>query len=126
MTSNRLVVSGPMKLNGCPLRRINQIYLVATKTNVDVSGVKVPDSINDDYFRRAKATKSKKSSEAGDIFTSKKEEYKPSEQRKTDQAAVDKSVLEAIKKHKEGAMLKQYLKHTFSLSKGQYPHKMAF
>lgn len=116
-----------MKLNGCPMRRINQIYLLATQTSVNVSGVKVPESINDDYFRRAKAPRETgKKSEGGDIFTNKKEEYKPSEQRKADQANVDKQVLEAIKKHPEGASLKAYMKACFALSKGQFPHQMTF
>ena len=35
-------------------------------------------------------------------------------------------MLAAIKAHKDGAVLKQYLKHTFSLSKGEFPHKMKF
>ena len=50
----------------------------------------------------------------------------PSEQRKTDQANVDKQVLEAVKKHPEGAALKAYFKSIFSLSKGQFPHTMTF
>merc|ERR1712203_437581 len=107
-----LLVSGPYALNGCPLRRINQRYLLATKTKVDVSGVKVPEHINDAYFKRAAA--------------SKKVEYKPSEQRKTDQTAVDKSLMEAIKKNADGKLLKQYLRTGFGLSKGEYPHKMVF
>merc|ERR1712025_598424 len=125
LASGLVLVTGPMKLNGCPMRRINQIYLLATQTTVDVSAVKVPENINDDYFKRAKAPKAKKA-EGGDIFSSKKEEYKPSEQRKADQAAMDKQVLEAIKKHPEAASLKAYMKHIFALSKGQYPHKMTF
>ena len=59
----------------------------------------------------------------GDIFEAKKEEYKPSEQRKTDQAAVDKQILEVIANHPDAAMLK---KNIFSLSKGQFPHQMVF
>merc|ERR1719342_1874210 len=90
-----LLVSGPYALNGCPLRRINQRYLLATKKE-------------------------------GDIFESKKVEYKPSEQRKTDQTAVDKSLMEAIKKNADGKLLKQYLRTGFGLSKGEYPHKMVF
>ena len=114
-----------MKVNGCPMRRVNQMYLLATETSVDVSGVKLPDSINDDYFRRAKAPKAGKKTE-GDIFANKKEEYKPSDQRKADQENVDKQMLEAFKKHPEGAALKAYMKSIFCLSKGQYPHKMTF
>merc|ERR1712018_42955 len=97
-----------MKLNGCPMRRINQRYLLATQTSVNISAVKVPDNVNDDYFKRAKAPKAKKT-EGGDIFTAKKEEYKPSDARKADQENVDKQVLEAIK-HPEGASLKAYMK----------------
>merc|ERR1711862_110556 len=71
------------------------------QTKVDVSGVKVPDHINDAYFKRAAAAKKAAAASGkkeGDIFESKKEEYKPSEQRKTDQVAVDKQLLEAVKK----------------------------
>merc|ERR1712098_734154 len=106
-----LLITGPHKLNGCPLRRVNQRFLLATSTKVDVSKVKVPENINDKYFARVKA---------------KKEAYKPSEQRKSDQIAVDKQVLEAIKANKEGAVLRQYLKAPFALSKGEFPHKMQF
>merc|ERR1711902_395263 len=118
-----LLVTGPFKLNGTPLRRVNQRFLVATTTKIDVSKVSVPENINDKYFARVKAEKSKKE---GDIFEAKKEAYKPSEQRKADQAAVDAQVLSAIKGHADGAVLRQYLKATFSLSKGEFPHKMCF
>jgi len=124
LASGLVLITGPMKLNGCPMRRVNQIYLLATANSIDVSAVALPETINDDYFKHAKAEKVKKAE--GDIFTSKKEEYKPSEQRKADQDNVDKQMLEAIKKHPEAASLKSYFKATFMLSKGQYPHKMAF
>merc|ERR1739844_207661 len=119
-----ILVTGPFKLNGAPLRRVNQRFLLATSTKVDVSGVKVPASIDDKYFARIKAEKSAK--KEGDIFDAKKEGYKPSEQRKKDQAEIDKLVLAAVKAHKEGKALKQYLKAPFALSKGQFPHKMSF
>merc|ERR1712141_649933 len=123
--SGLVLVTGPLKLNGCPMRRINQRYLLATKTSVDVSAVKLPENINDDYFKHAKAPKAKKT-EGGDIFAAKKEQYKVSDARKADQETVDKQVLDAIKKHPEGASLKAYMKAIFSLSKGQFPHTMAF
>merc|ERR1712045_454523 len=119
LASGLVLITGPMKLNGCPMRRINQIYLLATETALDVSAVTVPENVNDEYFKHARPEKVKK--EGGDIFTSKKEEYKPSEQRKTDQAAMDAAILEVIKKHPEAAALKSYFKATFQLSKGQYP-----
>ncbi len=39
---------------------------------------------------------------------------------------MDSAVLSAIKKTKEGAAVRSYLRHAFSLSKGQYPHTMVF
>merc|ERR1712154_475258 len=120
LSSGLLLVTGPFKVNGCPLRRVNQRFVVATSTSIDLSGVKVPEKIDDAYFRRARKEKE------GAIFEAKKESYKASDERKQDQADVDKLVLAAIKKNKEGAALKQYLRHNFALSKGQYPHKMAF
>ena len=116
---------GPFKVNGCPLRRINQRYLLATSTSIDVSGVKVPEKLNDEYFRRVRAAK-KQPKKEGDIFEAKKEAYKASDERKADQAALDKQVLEAIKKAPQGQVLRQYLRSSFGLSKGQYPHRMAF
>merc|ERR1712088_85644 len=107
-----LLVSGPYALNGCPLRRVNQRYLLATKTKLDVSGVTIPEHVNDAYFKRAAAAK--------------KESYKPSEQRKADQQTVDKSLMEALKKHADAKLLKQYLRTGFGLSKGEFPHKMVF
>merc|ERR1712049_92607 len=74
LASGLLVVTGPMPLNGCPMRRINQRFIIATKTKIDISSVKVPENIDDAYFARVKAEKSKK---GGDIFDAKKEEYKP-------------------------------------------------
>merc|ERR1739844_235881 len=126
LSSGLLLVTGPFKVNGCPLRRVNQRFVVATSTSIDLSGVKVPEKIDDAYFRRARKEKKGAAKKEGDIFEAKKESYKASDERKQDQADVDKLVLAAIKKNKEGAALKQYLRHNFALSKGQYPHKMAF
>merc|ERR1712024_365361 len=121
-----ILVAGPFKINGCPLRRVNQRFVVATSTSIDLSGAKLPEKIDDAYFRRARKEKKGAAKKEGDIFEAKKESYKASDERKQDQVDVDKLVLAAIKKNKDGAVLKQYLRHNFALSKGQYPHKMAF
>merc|ERR1711983_350457 len=52
LESGLLLVSGPFCINGCPLRRINQIYVIATKTKLDISGMQVPEKLNDAYYRR--------------------------------------------------------------------------
>ncbi len=55
-------------MNGTPLRRVDQAYVIATKTKVDISTVKIPKELNDNYFKRTKAEK--KSS--GEIFSDSK------------------------------------------------------
>merc|ERR1712021_179575 len=56
LESGLLLVSGPYKINGVPLRRVNQAYVIATSTKIDVAGVDV-SSITDAYFARDKDAK---------------------------------------------------------------------
>lgn len=119
-----LLVTGPFTVNSVPLRRVHPNYVIATATHIDISSVKLPETINDKYFKRVKQTKAKK--DDGDIFASKKEPYKPSEQRKTDQKVIDKQVMAAIKKNPERSMLFRYLSAMFGLKSSQYPHRMKF
>lgn len=65
-----LTLSGPFKINGVPLRRVNQSYVIATSTKVDVSAVK-SDKFDDKYFSK-EAQKKKKKGE-GEFFEADKE-----------------------------------------------------
>merc|ERR1712088_677876 len=91
LASGLLLVAGPYHLNGCPLRRINQIYTIATKTKLDISGVTMPDRVNDEYFKRQKLRKPK-------------------------QTEVDKQILDVIRKNPEKKLLFGYLGAMFSLN----------
>ncbi|XP_076472984.1 large ribosomal subunit protein eL6-like [Babylonia areolata] len=124
LNSGLLLVTGPYHLNGCPLRRINQAYVISTKTKLDIKGLKIPDRLNDEYFRRQKLRKPKHTE--GEIFDTKKEVYTVSEERKQDQAEVDKQLLDVIRTNPEKKMLFGYLGAMFSLNNKQYPHLMQF
>lgn len=124
LKSGLLLVTGPFKLNGCPLRRINQNYVIATSTKVDLTKVVVPENINDVFFNRIKAKKTKPTD--GELFETKKEKYTVNEERKAAQVNVDKQLLAAIKTSKDKTMLTSYIKSKFSLSNKQFPHKMKF
>ncbi|KAK2662061.1 hypothetical protein Ddye_000635 [Dipteronia dyeriana] len=70
LSSGLLLVSGPFKINGVPLRRVNQSYVVATSTKVDISGVNV-EKLDDQYFAKEVAKKTKKGE--GEFIEEKKE-----------------------------------------------------
>lgn len=54
-----LLVTGPFKLNGVPLRRVNARYVIATSSRVDLKGVdqKTLEKVSEPgYFTRDKKT----------------------------------------------------------------------
>ncbi|PHU18761.1 60S ribosomal protein L6 [Capsicum chinense] len=119
--SGLLLVTGPFKVNGVPLRRVNQAYVIATSTKVDVSGVNV-EKIDDKYFAKQVEKKVKKGE--GEFFEEKKEEKNVLPQEKKDeQKAVDTALLKAIEGVPE---LKAYLAARFSLKSGMKPHELVF
>ena len=124
LQSGLLLVTGPYIINKCPIRRLHQMYTIVTSTKVDLSSVKIPEHVNDKYFKKPKQQKKKKGD--GDIFESKPESYKPSAERKKDQKEVDKQVLASIAKNPEKRLLLKYLSSYFKISKGVYPHKRKF
>jgi large subunit ribosomal protein L6e len=104
LSSGLLLVSGPYNVNGVPLRRVNQKYVIATSTSVDVKGVDV-SKIDDAFFARGK------------------DEKGPSAARKAAQDSVDKALGAAVGKTEH---LKEYMQAKFTLSKGDKPHAMKF
>merc|ERR1712070_1161692 len=56
LKSGLMLVTGPHGVNGVPLRRVNQAYVIATKTKVSLSGVKA-DKVTDAFFAREKGDK---------------------------------------------------------------------
>ncbi|CUS20163.1 LAQU0S01e00408g1_1 [Lachancea quebecensis] len=119
LEDNTLLVSGPFKVNGVPLRRVNARYVIATSTQVALEGVDV-EKYNVAYFAREKVTRKQKA-EAGFFGEQAKKEIQS--ERVEDQKVVDKALLAQIKKT---PLLKQYLASSFSLKSGDKPHLLKF
>uniref|UniRef100_A0A7N0UBW4 60S ribosomal protein L6 n=1 Tax=Kalanchoe fedtschenkoi TaxID=63787 RepID=A0A7N0UBW4_KALFE len=121
LPSGLLLVTGPFKINGVPLRRVNQAYVIATSTKVDISGTDV-SKLDDKFF--AKAVEKKKKKGEGEFFEAEKEEKSTLPQDKKDeQKNVDAPLIKAI----EGVPdLKSYLGARFSLKAGMKPHELVF
>ena len=110
---------GPYKVNGVPLRRVNQAYVIATSTKVNVDGVAVPETVNDSFFKRPAASKA--ASAEGEFFNAEEAAVEIPAERKTLQKTVDDAILKGL-----DATVKKYLGAKFSLTKGQKPHAMKF
>ena len=58
--SGLLLVSGPFRLNGVPLKRVNQAFVMATGSKVDLSGVNT-EKVTEQFFQQEKAQKQRNS-----------------------------------------------------------------
>jgi len=129
LDSGLLLVTGPYKANGVPLRRINPAYVIATSTKIDISAVKLSAELKDSLFKKEKTKKAKK--KGAEEFFGKNKEDKKAKKEKTKlpetklklQKEVDEQLLPIIKKEK---YLFDYLSSLFTLSQGQYPHLLKF
>merc|ERR1711915_12281 len=115
LSSGLLLVTGPFKINGVPLRRVNQAYVIATSTKVDLGSFQLDAKFNDAYFSKEKTAK--RSGTEGEFFKDGEKEKKafPAE-KAADQKSVDKAIIAAVAGVPN---LSKYLSATFGLTKGQ-------
>ena len=110
LNSGLLLVTGPYKYNGVPLKRVNAAYVIPTQTKVDIKGV--ADTITDDLFKRVTV---KRENEKDFFEEPKDKKDRISEERKNAQTNVDTAVKKAVDAVPE---LKNYLKFRFALKNG--------
>ena len=119
LESNLLLVTGPYKYNGVPLKRVNAAYVLPTNTKLNVDG-KVADSIKDEFFKKIEIERK----EEKDFFVEEAEKKKRvTEERTKAQNTIDTVVKKAVD---EVPMMKEYLKNRFALKSGDKPHLMKF
>lgn len=138
-----LVITGPYKYNGVPLRRVNSRYIIATSTKIDVSAVDLA-KVDNSVFTKPKAEKREKGE--GEFMGDKKKAKAEEKAKKTGKAAtkkganggkvsderlklqksVDAAVIAAVKKDTLGAQKAGYLRSVFTLQPGDMPHRMNF
>ncbi|KAK3956445.1 ribosomal protein L6e-domain-containing protein [Pseudoneurospora amorphoporcata] len=118
-----LLVTGPFKINGVPLRRVNARYVIATSQKVDLAGIdeaKINEIAQPKYFT-AEKSKEKAGEEAFFKQGEKPQKKDVSSSRVADQKAIDKALIANIKKVE---FLASYLASSFTLRKGDKPHEM--
>ncbi|KAH6997870.1 ribosomal protein L6e-domain-containing protein [Ilyonectria robusta] len=120
-----LLVTGPFKINGVPLRRVNSRYVIATSYKVDISGLdeKKIEEISQPKYFTAEKSKEKAGEEAFFKQGEKPQKKEINSSRAADQKAIDKALIANIKKVD---LLASYLGSSFSLRKGDKPHEMAW
>ncbi|KAF4361107.1 hypothetical protein G4B88_000408 [Cannabis sativa] len=100
LSSGLLLVTGPFKLNGVPIKRVNQSYVIGTSTNL---------------MRNTKKGE-------GEFFEAEKEEKNQFPQgKKDDQKTVDTPLLKCIEAVPDS---KTYLGARFSLKADMKPHEL--
>ena len=120
LDDGNLLVTGPFKLNGVPLRRVAQCYTLKTSTVVDINGSDAK-SIKDYFFDREDDEPTSKEQK---FFTAGEYKSKPaSDERKKAQKKIDEPILAGLKKN---VVLKKYLKTRFTLTAGQRAHALKF
>mmetsp|Transcript_9572 Transcript_9572/g.14145 ORF Transcript_9572/g.14145 Transcript_9572/m.14145 type:complete len:204 (-) Transcript_9572:51-662(-) len=120
--SQQLLVTGA-SFNETPLVRIDQRFVIATRTKVDISSVNIPAEINDELLNTIKQKRT--TLEGGNSKYA------------VDQAAVDarESKINALSEKVAAAvkplvakvdLLGDYLAEKFTLRDGDYPHQLQF
>ena len=118
LQSGLLLVTGPYKLNGVPLKRVNQAYVLPTCTKVELADV--AKDVTDDLFKKVDV---KRENEKDFLEDPAVKKGRITDERKNAQIKVDTEVKKAVDAVPQ---LNKYLKFRFALKNGDKPHLMKF
>jgi len=119
-------VTGPYKLNGVPLKRVNAAYVIPTRTSIKLPTLSTLESVNDLFFKKQDEKKAgdKKEKKAAVFFDDPKaRKERITETRKNSQNLIDTEISKVIK---DVPNLRDYLRCRFALKNGDRPHQMNF
>jgi large subunit ribosomal protein L6e len=116
LESGLLLVSGPFQVNGVPARRVNQAYVIATSTKVELPSSLDLSKFDDAFFKKAESKQ-----KASDEMFAKPAAPELTAEYIEAQKAVDTALIGSI-----SADVKAYLSARFSLKAGDRPHLMKF
>jgi len=130
LKSGLLLVTGPYSLNGVPVRRVNQAYVIATSTKINISGLDTKQFKDEQFHANGKSRAQHLKERRGFVESQKAgEKAKPLEVSAEQKAFretmnnFDKQVTAVIS---QTPLLDKYLQSRFVLTRGQYPHEMKF
>lgn len=115
-----LLVTGPYKVNGVPLRRVNARYVIATSTRIDISKVDLSAANEKIFEKKYEHPEGQEPSKDFFAIGNKKPVH---DERVAAQKSIDDQLIPLIK---AVPMLPQYLNAKFSLTAGQFPHELKF
>ena len=118
LQSGLLLVTGPYKLNGVPLKRVNQAYVLPTCTKVELADV--AKDVTDELFKKVDIKRENEKDFFEDPLVKK---GRITDERKNAQIKVDTEVKKAVDAVPQ---LNKYLKFRFALKNGDKPHLMKF
>ena len=118
LQSGLLLVTGPYKLNGVPLKRVNQAYVLPTCTKVELADV--AKDVTDELFKKVDVKRENEKDFFEDPLVKK---GRITDERKNAQIKVDTEVKKAVDAVPQ---LNKYLKFRFALKNGDKPHLMKF
>jgi large subunit ribosomal protein L6e len=123
LLSGMLLVTGPYKVNGVPLKRVNQAYVLPTKTRVTLGALPGLDKVDDEFFSRKVSIKRNATKLSDFVEDAQKKRERITEERRNSQNTVDTEVLKSVR---SVPVLKEYLQNRFGLKNGDKPHLMNY
>jgi large subunit ribosomal protein L6e len=123
LLSGLLLVTGPYKVNGVPLKRVNQAYVLPTKTRVSLGAITGLDKVDDEFFSKKVSVKRNATKLSDFVEDPQKKRERITEDRRNSQNTVDTEVLKSVR---TVPLLKEYLQNRFGLKNGDKPHLMNY